>query len=188
MSWSGPSAAPGCTSPGDGWRAKCALAALLIIFAGTALAQWSPIRKDGIHDRRSPAVGVLQEPSQALAKLPRDSAGNLVNWVRAMEEGAIQPRANLYPSTEVRVLDSDILLNLRGGLPMVRFPHRAHTLWLDCSNCHEHLFKAKTGANQLSMLAMLQGEQCGVCHGAVAFPLTECSRCHNTPRLPTAAR
>jgi hypothetical protein len=34
------------------------------------------------------------------------------------------------------------------------------------------------------------GEQCGVCHGAVAFPLTVCGRCHNTPRdkpLPAGA-
>lgn len=188
MSWFGLSEAPGYTSPGDRWRAKCALAALLITFAGLASGQWSTVRKDGIHDPKSPAVGVLQEPGEALSKLPRDTAGNLVNWVRAMEEGAIQPRAKLRPSTEVRVLDTDILLNLRGGLPMVRFPHRAHTLWLDCSNCHEHLFKSKTGANQLSMFAILQGEQCGVCHGAVAFPLTECNRCHNTPRQPTAAR
>ncbi len=86
------------------------------------------------------------------------------------------------------MLDTDILLSLKGGLPMVRFPHRQHTLWLDCSNCHEALFKSKVGANRLSMFQMLQGEQCGVCHGAVAFPLTECNRCHNTPRQPAAKR
>lgn len=188
MSWSRPSAAPGCTSRGNGWRAKCALALLLIAFAGGAFAQWKSLRKDDIHDPKSPAMGVLQEPGEALSRLPRDTAGNLVNWVRAMEEGAVQPRANLRPETQVRVLDSDILLNLRGGLPIVRFPHRAHTMWLDCSNCHDHIFKAKVGANQISMFAILQGEQCGVCHGAVAFPLTECNRCHNTPRQPTAAR
>lgn len=188
MSWSRPSAAPGCTSRDNGWRARCALAVVLVAFAGAALAQWNSLRKDGIHDPKSPAVSMLQEPAEALSKLPRDAAGNLVNWVRAMEQGAVQPRASLFPNTEVRVLDSDTLLNLRGGLPIVRFPHRAHTMWLDCSNCHEQLFKSKTGANQLSMFAMLQGEQCGVCHGAVAFPLTECNRCHNTPRQPAAAR
>jgi hypothetical protein len=29
------------------------------------------------------------------------------------------------------------------------------------------------------MQKILDGEQCGVCHGAVAFPLTECRRCHS---------
>jgi hypothetical protein len=32
------------------------------------------------------------------------------------------------------------------------------------------------------MLAILEGEQCGQCHGAVAFPLTECTRCHAIPQ------
>jgi c(7)-type cytochrome triheme protein len=82
----------------------------------------------------------------------------------------------------VKVLDLDVLMNLKGGMPIVRFPHRAHTLWLDCANCHDHLFKAQAGANAISMFAILQGEQCGVCHGAVSFPLTECYRCHSVLR------
>lgn len=182
MSSSGRSAVPASISRAEAAFARCAAAAALLAAACGAWAQWQPLAKDGLHDPGSPAARELQEPGEALSRLPRDSAGNLVDWVRALEAGAIRPRANLYPGTEVRLLDSDILLNLRGGMPMVRFPHRSHTQWLDCSNCHEQLFKAKAGATRLSMLAMLQGEQCGVCHGAVAFPLTECSRCHNTPR------
>ena len=69
-----------------------------------------------------------------------------------------------------------------GSMPAVKFPHRQHTLWLDCSNCHNGLFKDKIGANKFSMVAILNGEQCGLCHGAVAFPLTECTRCHSVPR------
>lgn len=145
-------------------------------------AQWQPLRKDGLHDPSSPAIRQLQQPAEALSKLPRDTTGNLVRWVEAMEKGYIEPRTNIYPETKVQVLDQDILMNLKGGMPIVRFPHRAHTLWLDCGNCHDQLFKAQTGANRLSMMAILQGEQCGVCHGAVAFPLTECNRCHSVPR------
>jgi hypothetical protein len=37
------------------------------------------------------------------------------------------------------------------------------------------------------MLHILEGKQCGQCHGAVAFPLTECARCHNTARTPENA-
>jgi len=163
-------------------RLRTLLAAFLACAAAQAHAQWTPLAKDGIHDPANPGLPLLQEPAEALSKLPSDGAGNHVQWMRALNDGAIQPRSNLYPGTNVRLLDQDILLNQRGGMPMVRFPHRSHTQWLDCSNCHDGLFKAQIGANKLSMFAMLQGEQCGVCHGAVSFPLTECKRCHNTPR------
>jgi c(7)-type cytochrome triheme protein len=171
------------------------LLAAMVLFAQTPIAddtvrRWLPLAKDGIHDPKSPALRALQEPAEALSRLPTDSVGNQVNWVEALEQGRINPRTNIRPETKIRVLDTDILLNLRGGTPIVRFPHRQHTLWLDCSNCHEHLFKSQAGANKLSMQKILQGEQCGVCHGAVAFPLTKCGRCHNTPHkqpLPGAA-
>jgi hypothetical protein len=32
------------------------------------------------------------------------------------------------------------------------------------------------------MNQILHGEQCGLCHGAVSFPLTECNRCHSVSR------
>src|SRR5262249_62287031 len=95
---------------------------------------------------------------------------------------AFPPAASLVPDPPGRLREADILLNQRGGMPMVRFPPRSHPQWLDCSTCHESLFKSQAGANRLSMFQILQGEQCGVCHGAVSFPLTECMRCHNTPR------
>lgn len=159
---------------------------MVLMASSLAMGQqgWTPLRKDGLHDPRGPAVkqSQLQEPAAALSKLTPDTTGNMVRWVQALEKGEINPLANLKPNTEVRVLDQDILMNLQGGMPIVRFPHRAHTLWLDCANCHDHLFKAQIGANKFSMLSILQGEQCGVCHGAVSFPLTECNRCHSVPR------
>lgn len=154
-------------------------------FAVVAFAHdgdWLPLKRDGLHDPKGPGIKQLQEPADALSKLTPDTTGNMVRWVRALEKGEITPRGSLNPNTEVRVLDKDILLNLQGGMPIVRFPHRAHTLWLDCANCHDHLFKAEAGANKFSMFAILQGEQCGVCHGAVSFPLTECFRCHSVVR------
>lgn len=164
-------------------------AAIAVGAAWSVQAQgWETLRKDGIHDPRGPAVKELQEPADALSKLTPDTAGNMVRWVKSLEKGEISPRASIRPDTKIRVYDSDSLLNLKGGMPIVRFPHRQHTLWLDCSNCHDHLFKAEAGANQLSMLAILNGEQCGVCHGAVAFPLTECFRCHSVPRPGNALR
>jgi c(7)-type cytochrome triheme protein len=143
--------------------------------------RWNPLAGDDVHDPASPALGVLQEPREALSRLPPDTAGNQVDWIRALEAGHIEPRTRLFPETRIELRDTDVLLNLAGSTPIVRFPHRQHTQWLDCANCHEHLFKSQPGANRYSMERILQGEQCGVCHGAVAFPLTECDRCHSVP-------
>lgn len=147
--------------------------------ASAAPLPWLPLAADGVHDPAAPGLVLLQQPAEALAPLPRDSAGNLVRWVQALESGAIAPRSSLLESTPVRVRDQDLIVSRFGSMPAVRFPHRAHTLWLDCSNCHPVPFKEQAGANKLSMVAILNGEQCGLCHGAVAFPLTECNRCHS---------
>jgi c(7)-type cytochrome triheme protein len=171
-----------------------ALAACLLIALGAAMMHdagaqqdarhWTPLAHDGIHDPRNPGLRQLQEPADALRPLPADNIGNQVRWVQALERGAIQPRTNLNPEWQVRVLETDIYMNADGSTPIVRFPHREHTLWLDCSQCHEKIFRSKAGGNRISMLNILQGNQCGQCHGAVSFPLTECVRCHNTARTP----
>jgi len=152
--------------------------------AAAALAappSWLPLEKDGVHDPRNPGLSVLQQPAQALSTLPRDTAGNMVNWVKALDSGAINPRTSILTETSVRVLDQDLIISKFGSMPAVKFPHRQHTLWLACEICHNQLFKDKAGANKFSMTAILNGEQCGVCHGAVSFPLTECNRCHSVP-------
>ncbi len=179
---------------------RTALAAVLALLAfAAAWAQqadnrrWQPLERDGVHDPKSPAVRQLQQPGEALRALSPDTAGNLVRWMDAIGSGQIKPRTRVTPeATNEPMRETEIFLNLKGGTPIVRFPHRQHTLWLDCSNCHDHLFKRQVGASALDMRRILQGEQCGVCHGAVAFPLTECKRCHNTSRtgfeLPAQAR
>lgn len=157
------------------------LAVLTVAALAAAPSLWVALEKDGIHDPANPGIKQLQQPAEALAPLPRDSAGNLVRWVQALETGAINPRTNILPETKVRLLDQDIIVSKFGSMPAVKFPHRQHTLWLDCSNCHPYPFVDKAGANKFSMTAILNGEQCGLCHGAVAFPLTECNRCHSVP-------
>lgn len=152
-------------------------------WAATASAgDWTPLAQDGVHDPKSPAVKILQQPAEALSHLTPDTAGNQVRWVQALDKKEIQPREKLFAKTEVRKLDKDIILDLKGSMPAVRFPHRAHTEWLDCVNCHNGIFATKTGETKISMLNILQGEQCGICHGAVSFPLTECTRCHSIMR------
>ena len=158
-----------------------ALSLSLSLAVAAPPSPWLPLEKDGLHDPRGPGITQLQQPAEALASLPRDTAGNLVRWVKALDDGAIEPRASLLPGTKVRLLDQDIIIAKFGSMPAVKFPHRQHTLWLDCDNCHNGLFIDKIGANKFSMTKILNGEQCGLCHGAVSFPLTECNRCHSVP-------
>jgi c(7)-type cytochrome triheme protein len=165
------------------------LIALALAFGMVAAAgNWLPLAKDGIHDPASPAIGVLQEPAEALSTLPPDTAGNQVLWMRALDEGHISPRTSILPETKVNLRTTDVLLKNTGEMPMVLFPHRQHTAWLDCSNCHDQLFERVAGTTKNNMFMILQGEKCGLCHGAVAFPLTECLRCHSVPRDSDAAR
>ncbi|HSG77801.1 MAG TPA: c(7)-type cytochrome triheme domain-containing protein [Burkholderiales bacterium] len=161
--------------------------ALLLVLAAGAPAQdkrsWKPLAADGVHDPASPAVTQLQAPGDALSKLPPASGGNLVDWGAALQQGLIVPRAGVGEKSgaDAEVLELDVLLDPNGSLPPVRFAHADHTRWLDCGNCHPKPFQMEKGASGISMLRILDGEQCGVCHGAIAFPLTECNRCHNLP-------
>ncbi|PIW28169.1 MAG: cytochrome c, class I [Rhodospirillales bacterium CG15_BIG_FIL_POST_REV_8_21_14_020_66_15] len=147
--------------------------------AASRSEKWKSLTADGLHDPRSPAIKLLQQPAEALAPLPSDEAGNKVDWIAALDQGLINPRTNIRPDTHINVLDLDIFLSLNGALPIVKFPHRQHTMWLDCENCHEQIFKKKAGATPITMTDILEGKYCGQCHGAVAFPLTECNRCHS---------
>jgi c(7)-type cytochrome triheme protein len=165
------------------WRCLLALALLAVgVLAFGAAQEWKRIASDGLHDPAGPAVGVLQEPAEALAALAPDTAGNQVRWVSALDQGQIQPRTNILPETKVNLRTTEVLLKNTGEMAMVRFPHRQHTAWLDCSNCHDSLFQQKPGTSGINMFLILSGEKCGLCHGAVAFPLTECKRCHSVER------
>jgi c(7)-type cytochrome triheme protein len=72
-------------------------------------------------------------------------------------------------------------------MPDVVYPHKQHTEWLDCSNCHPAIFIPQKGANQISMASILLGQKCGVCHGKVAFPVSECRLCHSRAKATATA-
>jgi c(7)-type cytochrome triheme protein len=131
-------------------------------------------------DPASPAAGALQQPAEALVSLPRDGRGK-PDWVRALREGAIQPRGTVADAgASMQALDLDVVMKNTAQMPWVRFPHAAHTQWLACGNCHDALFAPRAGANPTTMTRILQGESCGTCHGTVAFTaLYTCERCHS---------
>ena len=168
--------------------------------AGEAIA-WQPLAADKLHDSANPAIKLLQEPGVALPALSANKLrigvgsfttvgpavnkdGNKVDWAQALRDNLISPRRALTPpatgvEAEELVMDMDMFLDLGGSMPIVRFPHLAHTMWLACANCHPAIFVPQAGANPLSMESILSGEQCGICHRAVAFPPTDCARCHS---------
>ncbi len=114
---------------------------------------------------------------------PKERFGNGIDWEKAEEvkyiklvdflEGvsikrpslAVQKDFSLVPKVE--------------GMPDIVFSHKKHTIWNGCELCHPEIFiGVKKGATKYSMVEIYEGKYCGVCHGAVAFPLLDCQRCH----------
>ena len=138
------------------------------------------LEEDGIHDKSNAAIKALQDPKEAMASFPYDRRGG-IDWVKALRLGVIKPRADLKGENQIMTMDMDIIFKDTGNMPWVRFPHQAHTEWLDCSNCHPKIFIPQKGANNPSMDGILAGEHCGRCHDKVAFALWICERCHSVP-------
>jgi c(7)-type cytochrome triheme protein len=139
-----------------------------------------PPPEDGIHDPSNDGTHALQPPLAAFGALPKAPSGNRVNWVEAIGQKKINPRYDrLDPKAEPIVMDLNIVREVKGSMPDVVYPHKQHTEWLDCSNCHPAIFVPQKGANAISMASILLGEKCGVCHGKVAFPVSECRNCHS---------
>jgi c(7)-type cytochrome triheme protein len=146
-----------------------------------------PPAEDGIHDAANDGTLALQAPLASFQDLPRSNAGNRVDWVKSMRENRIAPRADrLDEKVQPMIMDLNIVREVKGSMPDVVYPHKQHTEWLDCSNCHPAIFKPQKGANQISMASILLGEACGVCHGKVAFPVSECRLCHSKAKPMTA--
>jgi len=121
----------------------------------------------------------------AFSVLPRTAVGD-IDWVSAIREGILKPKGSIDPAAPAQdaILNLDIVFNISQAYPVpnVVFPHAPHTMWLTCNNCHPSIFLMKQGANPVSMDRIIRGEYCGRCHGVVAFPFTDCLRCHSRPK------
>ena len=146
-----------------------------------------PPSEDGIHDPSNDGTQSLQPPLAAFAQLTKSNSGNRVDWVASLNSNAISPRFDRNdPAVKAMVMDLNIVREVKGSMPDVVYPHKQHTEWLDCSNCHPAIFIPQKGANQISMAAILLGQKCGVCHGKVAFPISECRKCHSKSKVAVA--
>ncbi len=127
-----------------------------------------------------PNLVTPQNWRQLLRKLPKEAAGG-VDWDDALAQKLIQPRSGLDPDTpDQPAFDLNLEL-IPEGQPFFKviFPHKEHTEWLACANCHTDIFKMQRGGDPITMTKIYSGEYCGRCHGKVSFALpTGCPRCH----------
>ncbi len=130
-------------------------------------------------------VGMGAHPEALeLSNLPTDQYG-LVDWARSIREGFITPRHTLDPAKQGKPDDKPFGLALliptkSESMPDVIFPHDIHTMWLTCNNCHPEIFamNGKLNNKVMTMPKIAAGEYCGRCHNRIAFPLSDCQRCH----------
>ncbi len=117
------------------------------------------------------------------AGLPKDRYG-LIDWARIVRENLIKPKASLDPKAdEMPPLKMDVLIEAKGDyVDNVIYPHEMHTYWLKCEVCHPKIFIPARGQNNMTMIGIVKGKWCGRCHNKIAFPLTDCTRCHTSPK------
>lgn len=121
--------------------------------------------------------------AQFSGPLPKERFGNGIDWEKSEQLGLIKP-ARYLEGVSARgsalVVQKDFDLNPKvEGMPDIIFSHKKHTVWNGCELCHPDIFMGvKKGASHYSMVDISEGKSCGACHTTVAFPLTDCQRCH----------
>ena len=125
-------------------------------------------------------IGYGAEKFPELSEYPASMFGNHVDWSSVLAKGMITPRTFLRNKSDDIPFNKKLILEAEWNfVPPAIFPHKAHTEWLDCNNCHPELFNIKKkGTRDFSMTNILNGSFCGVCHLNVAFPMHDCKRCH----------
>lgn len=121
-----------------------------------------------------------------LKKLPKEEAGG-VDWDAAVDKGLISPKYGTEPdATEQAPFDLTLELVPEGQPTFTAtFPHKQHTEWLTCNNCHTAIFQMQKGADPITMEKIYAGEYCGRCHGKVSYAVpTGCPRCHKALQGP----
>lgn len=119
-------------------------------------------------------------------KLPKERFGNGINWEKAEEDRLVKP-VDFIEGVSIKkpslTIQQDFSLGTKvKGMPEIIFSHKKHTVWNGCEVCHPEIFVGvKRGTTKYSMVEIFEGRFCGVCHTTVAFPLTDCQRCHTKP-------
>lgn len=118
-------------------------------------------------------------------KMPSERFGNGINWELAEEKGLIKPLDYLEgvsaKKASLKVTPDFAIKAKVDGMPDIIFSHKKHTVWNGCELCHPDIFiGVKKGTAKYTMVELFEGKYCGVCHDKVAFPQTDCQRCHSS--------
>ena len=141
------------------------------------IPRMTPVAGPIDNNRPRPAIEGILDWDEAMELLPKDATGQ-VDWIAALDEGVIRPRALNSTLLQAEIFKLDFFL--KGANPMFDawFPHSVHTAIIACDSCHGDIFRYRD--NEMSMAKINQGEYCGACHGKVGFPATACKRCHTS--------
>ena len=121
-----------------------------------------------------------------IARFPKERFGNTVDWEKAEELGLIKPIDQIEGVSIQRApldVQKDFAISAKvETMPEIIFSHRKHTVWNGCELCHPEIFPSlKKGSAKYTMMEIFDGKYCGACHMTVAFPTTDCQRCHSKP-------
>ena len=78
-------------------------------------------------------------------------------------------------------MESKVESMKKAGVGPVIYPHKLHSMWYECNECHPKVFAEKIGGNDINMHTIISERHCGSagCHNsAYAFPLYLCENCH----------
>lgn len=119
-------------------------------------------------------------------QMPKERGGNGINWEQAENAGLIKLIDYIEGLSTKRTAmptQKDFMIGANAdGVPEIIFSHKKHTVWNGCEVCHPDIFVGvKKGTEKYSMIDLFAGKYCGACHGTVAFPQNDCSRCHTKP-------
>lgn len=119
-------------------------------------------------------------------KLPKERFGNGVDWEKAEELRLIKPIDFLEGVSIKRpalAVQKDFTIEAKvETMPEIVFSHGKHAVWNGCELCHPEIFAGiRKGMTKYSMSEIFEGKYCGACHRSVAFPTTDCQRCHAKP-------
>ena len=121
------------------------------------------------------------------AKFPKERFGNGIDWEKAEENGAHQADrfhrgrspSNGLPSLPRRISPSRRKSKRcrRSSSPIKSTPCGT------AANCATRRSspQSRKGSTKYSMTEIFEGKYCGACHMSVAFPTTDCQRCHTKP-------
>lgn len=110
-------------------------------------------------------------------RLPVDKYG-FIDWLKLKREKIFNPIQSLDPAFKQEIRNNQILFISKSKLANVLFSHNVHSSWIRCSSCHPAVF-ADNLENNIKMVRMSKGDNCGHCHGKVSFTFADCTRCHS---------